>query len=110
VSGWGHYAPTHRIVYLLDSVEVREIVNVRGRTDESDTLHGELSLATIGAIFDDGPVAVLLDGLTHVAESSGGVLDPELGSHLTRSDALAFSKVRDDLTLRGVVVHVNNLS
>jgi hypothetical protein len=97
-------------VGLLDSVEISEIVGVHGRTNESDTLHGELSLATVHAIFDDGPVAVLLDGLTHVAKSRGRVLDPELGSHLTRSDALAFSKVRDDLTLRGVVVHVNNLS
>jgi len=94
----------------MDSVEISEIVGVHGRTDESDTLHGELSFATIGAIFNDGPVAVLLDGITHVAKSRGRVLDPELGSHLTRSDALAFSKVRDNLTLRGVVVHVNNLS
>jgi len=98
------------MVCLLDSVEVSEIVGIHGGIDECDTLHGELSFATVDAIFDDGPVAVLLDSITHVAKSRGGVLDPELGSHLLRSDALAFGKVRDDLTLRGVVVHVNNLS
>jgi len=98
------------MVCLLDSVEISEIVGVNGGVDECDTLHGELSFATIGAIFDDAPVTVVFHGITHVAKSRGGVLDPELGSHLLRSDALAFGKVRDDLTLRGVVVHVNNLS
>jgi len=97
-------------VGLLDSVEVSKIVRVHGRTDECDTLHGELSFTTIGAIFDDAPVTVVFHGVTHVAKSRGRVLDPELGSHLLRSDALAFGKVRDDLTLRGVVVHINNLS
>ena len=97
-------------VDLLDSVEFGEIIRVHGRIDECNSLHSELSFATVDTIFDDGPVAVLLDGITHVAKSRGGVLDPELGSHLLRSDALAFGKVRDDLTLRGVVVHVNNLS
>jgi hypothetical protein len=92
------------MVCLLDSVEVSEIVRVHGGADESDTLHGVLSLATVGAVLNDRPVAVLLDGLTHIAESRGRVLDTELGSHLLGGDAKTGGEVGDDLTLRGVVV------
>jgi hypothetical protein len=95
----------------MESIKISKIFGVNSRVDECDTLHGELSFATVGAIINDGPVAVLLDGITHIAKSCSRVLDPKLGSHLLGSDALAFGKVRDNLTLRGigVVVHMKTI-
>jgi len=94
--------------HLLDSVEISEIIAVDGRIDQSDTLHSVLSLTTIGAILDDGPVAVRLDGATDITERGTRVTNAELSANLGLGERVAIGKVRDDLTLGRVAVHVEH--